>query len=140
MCLTTRQICPLKAKRDITVYKILKINPLGKLYTPCTYVEVKVGETMDASCQKTQEYSRKLVSTKHQLLVKEIGGGMIHSYVDENFALVMTNWIDYKWAIVKCTIPKGTLYYISFNNTQICSKKLIINKIIHSNERKSQKD
>lgn len=133
MCLVTKQICPLRAKRDITVYKILKYNLLGSLnlYTPYTATRVKVGETMDDSNEEIHFSVRSCGNA--------ISKGMIHSYTDELYArIVMTaRWdLIYRGVIAECTIPKGTLYYISTHKKTICSKKLRINKIIYRNERK----
>lgn len=110
MCLRTRQKEPLIAKEDIVAYKIaIKV---GIIYY--SYFQ-HFPYTLNADYEETEEGEITKIGDLYS-----IGNGWIHCYQDIPFHYTGTK-------ILKCIIPKGTLYYIRITG-DICSKRLIIVK------------
>lgn len=117
MCLYTRQICPIRARRDIEVYKVLRYDrATGGIITP--YVNFPVlTKTIDVS-EEPMEQGGYFTHT--------IAKGMVHSY---NYLPTLEGCFYQTGFVVKAIIPKGTLYYRGFNN-DCASKKLILKDIV----------
>lgn len=110
MCLRTRQKEPLIAKEDIVAYKIaIKVG-----ITYYSYFQ-HFPYTLNADYEETEEGEITKIGDLYS-----IGKGWIHCYQDLTFHCKGSK-------IIKCIIPKGTLYYIGING-DICSKRLIIVK------------
>ena len=139
MCLFTRQICPIKARKDIVCYKLLSVIPntinvsfdryLGiteytkrtgkrpKYLTPYQAYLVEDIPTKLETHDKTD-----LRKIKYDELHCEIRGGMFHAFTKRIL------WTLDR-VVVKCIIPKGTLYFKGINN-DICAKTLILQEIV----------
>lgn len=116
MSLFTRQICPIRARRDIEVYKVLRYDPeTDKIITPYTHFPV-LTKTMDVS-----EESIK----RGMCFINMVGKGMIHSYSGYP-TLAGRGTLNF---VVKAIIPKGTLYYKGLAD-DYASKKLILKDIV----------
>lgn len=110
MCLLSKQKEPLIAKEDIVAYKIaIKV---GMMYY--SYFQ-HFPYTLNADCEETEEEEITKIGDLYS-----IGKGWIHCYQDIKFHCKGTK-------LLKCIIPKGTLYYIGING-DICAKRLIIVK------------
>ena len=116
MCLYTRQICPIRARRDIKVYKVLRYDrATGGIITPYVHFPV-LTKTIDVS-EEPMEQGGYFTHT--------IAKGMVHSY---NYLPILASYGAASF-VVKAIIPKGALYYRGFHN-DCASKKLILKDII----------
>ena len=127
MCLITKQICPIRARKDITVYKVLEKNLTNTKYiTPFTRTPVVLHETLHA---RGKLYRGKC-KYPHRLLMYEIGCGYIHCYTSLDTIHKFHCMGKYE-VVVKCIIRKGTLYYKSHHGLQICATQVdILDEVI----------
>lgn len=113
MCLTIKgSIIPRVATRDIIVYKLFDIFALrrGGLVSPIIghdFGRYYKGKIIKPS--RLKFYDIKSIIKRH-----EVGGGFIHCYLNPYPNMV------------KCKIPKGTLYYIDKYGDEVCAGKLEI--------------
>lgn len=120
MCLYTRQICPIRARRDIEVYKVLRYNRVtDEIITPYVLFPVLT---------KTMEAFEESMKQEYRFAMRIITKGAVHSY---NYLPILTGFAGYGAVsfVVKAIIPKGTLYYRGVNN-DCASRKLILKDII----------
>ncbi len=139
MCLEKKSRIPRIATKDIIVYKIL-IPKYHELFTPYYNDNIEIGKTYKGT------FSRYSIWIKHKpraftnniicflislFFSKIISSGYIHSYNNYNIIFNTNNWFygNY-YLIVKCIIPKGTLYFIG-KDGDIASRKLKYVKIIN---------
>ena len=125
MCLFTKQICPLRARKDIVCYKRFELVRLPNSFfslmtTPVrgTMVRVPTDEpTVMIAYPDSIEKIRIENATNPR---SQIYGGMIHAYTKIEYS-------ESPWhlAIFKCIIPKGTLYYKGTSG-DICAKKMLV--------------
>lgn len=117
MCLITNLKKPLVAKQDIVVYKELTVDEEGRIFTPFQHKEVRSSELI------IYIYDNK-VSRKDYNGLTSISEGFIHAYTNppETFYKI-------------CIIPKGTLYFVSSDLQEVCSKHIVfideIEKVIN---------
>lgn len=136
MCLYTRQILPIRAKKDITCYKTLRpvplynadstIGPAARFETPFMNTPVNVpGTLIPGRCfLKFPLYRNR----DNKLYMYNIDKGFIHAYTRQGEA---EKCISFPFVVIaECTIPKGTLYFISYDKEEICAKQLILNHIV----------
>lgn len=149
MCLYSKQILPRRAKKDIIVYKQLiddirlgmmtpfqefKIKPedFGKVLETTGYKCIRPIHSFDQSrfaisigyfhCFKT--FPMKLIGTR-------VRGS---SYLFDGWTFKKPNHLlSHSYVLVECIIPKGSQYWVGINN-DICSDKLILNRILSSTE------
>lgn len=115
MCLYKGHVFPKLAQSDIVVYKkLIKIKQRSKtIYnTPFIKTKVKIGETIKCS-----------IPAIFGIFTKQIEGSGVHSYSSERIA---AQKLGDNHVIVKSIIPKGSLYYMSDDETEIASSKLIL--------------
>ncbi len=132
MCLLTKQIMPIKARKPIVVYKVLleqkyrlSDNPF---ITPWMYEKTGLNRLLIATGEKT--------TVKSGIEgIRVVGPGYIHCY---------TNIKDARWArkyliqhftcfatvIVKCIIEPSTRYYKSWNGEEIAADAVFIKEKI----------
>lgn len=142
MCLRTRQICPIKARKDIVCYKRLSIvhktisvsfdRDIGiteytkrtgkrpKYFTPYQRYLIDDIPTKLETHDKTDV--RKLEYSVYGENCRVVHGGMFHAYTERVLRTLAC-------IVVKCIIPKGTLYFKGTDN-DICAKTLILQEII----------
>lgn len=123
MCLSSKWIFPRKAKEDIVVYKEVYCDKEDNIYSP--YMLTKIGNIKNLPISfkaKWLDIEERIEWILFQNL-KSIGAGYIHSYSSLDYICVS---VKRPTCIYKCIIPKGTKYHKSKNDTQYCSKKLII--------------
>lgn len=124
MCLTKKSMIPRIALKDIVVYKILIKDSKGNLFTPIVCDHVKLGYTYKGIFGISNDELRNQRSLISSLFSKYITSGYIHSYTDKYYAACR-----YTGRLVKCIIPKGTLYFIG-DDFDIASRKLKYVEII----------
>lgn len=136
MCLFTKQIMPIKARNYITCYKVVRRYPhrtgLNKYKTPY----------MRTSIQLYKEYNVNgpIKATKTVTPMFSVEGGYIHccTTLDSAKHWLKRNYHLFKhekkvfsqYAIIKCIIPPGSLYYKNYNGTEIATKKLLTREIV----------
>ena len=119
MCLNIKKDQkPKIAKRNITVYKVVDKED-NELTTPWYFLVVEIGE----------EYSSKLIiqSDSFNPIITE----GLHSFADLEEATADAE--DDALVLIKCIIPKGSIYYKGidcFNNQSYASNKLKYIKIL----------
>lgn len=142
MCLQSKWIFPRKAKKDIVCYKVLVKNANGFLKTP--YQKFPIGYikelpiTVEGGKGKSiKQYIKNIIfiykqipSIISQLKCKE--EGYIHAFNNLNnaelFVYCYNTFYDERLIVIKCIIPKGTLFHISA--CEICAKKMEILEIV----------
>ena len=158
MCLFTFQIMPIKARRQITVYKVVKrkykkrkpiyTTPIMKRHVYLNQPMVDEGRKMpkDRSffTKKGDYVNISKRPRKDAKPIYTIEEGYIHccATIDDAIRWIETNRhlfpsngksilkYMYNWAIIECTIEPGTLYYKSFENDQLCAKSLTPKNIV----------
>ena len=118
MCLTTKQRCPKIAWKPITTYKVV--------YTPDNHqpfltlfqsFPVRIGGIYKETLINIFR-SRKKFSKGYEMYFG------LHSYTNEDFSRAIARcYKDHGTRIVKCTIPRFSLYWIG-NSNDIVSNKL----------------
>lgn len=122
MCLITKQILPIRARKDIVVYKVLEVHRshvYGKTFrTPYRWTPVTLHTTLYA---RGNVYKKRIPSLES--LKYEVGRGYIHCYTSMR-ALRKYNIYGGSTTAVKCIIRKGTLYYKSYDDIEICATQV----------------
>ena len=137
MCLKTRMIAPIRARKDIMCYKILVTvnkysqccinishNPLV-LVTPYMGYEMEVGKPYNIE-PTTNIYKKRIIidSCGRRCIDK----GFFHVYTSLEEAT--RNAYQSRPSIIQCIIPKGTLYYKSEDGLTMCAKSIMLQKRI----------
>lgn len=138
MCLEKKSRIPRIATKNIIVYKILKSED-NKLFTQFYGYKVEIGKTYKGIFDKYH------IFIKHGLRIftnniicflislfysKFITSGYIHSYSSyANIPYIFKYCYINNYYIIKCIIPRGTLYFIGKDN-DIASRKIKYIKII----------
>lgn len=132
MCLLTKQICPIKAKKPIVVYKVLleyKYRLSDKRFmTPWRYEEAGLNRHLIATGKKMAVLS----GVKN---FRAVGPGYIHCYTKIEYAkwarkYHMQYFRAFAIVIVKCIIEPGTRYYKSWDGEEIAADSIFIKEII----------
>lgn len=141
MCLRTKMICPQRARKDIICYKVVTEykNKSGNTayVTPFLCADIELFSTMKAKENIKMAYISKMeypITTKgggvmyvkriNEYIVQE---GYIHCYVHIDGAIRFkhhNSLNSYALKIIRCIIPKGTLYYKSTDKQEICAKQI----------------
>ena len=143
MCLQSKWIFPRKATKDIVCYKILIKNENEYLKTP--YQNFSIGTIKELpiimeggksksikqyiKCIKDLYRHSKDIVYSIMTGLKRKEEGYIHAYThlhDAKWIAAISKPLYRNYIIVKCIIPKGTSYHISFDGMEICAKKMII--------------
>lgn len=141
MCLTKTKRLPRIATKDITVYKVLmEIN--GNLLTPYQDYPVEIGKTYIGSFKDCyvsvphllykSYFLYKIYNYICSIFSKDITGGYVHSYSSEQAAHYSCRYLSHfsPMYVVKCTIPKGSIYFIGESGSQYASSKLRYSTIV----------
>lgn len=141
MCLTKTKRLPRIAINDIVVYKVLlEVN--GNLLTPYQNYPIEIGKTYTGSFEDCYVSAPRLLNKSYfrykiyhyicSIFSKNITGGYIHSYRSEQVAYYSCRyWSHFSPTyVVKCVIPKGSIYFIGEYGCECASNKLRYNKII----------
>lgn len=138
MCLYTKQICPLRARKDIVCYKGFElaytINGFRTMRTAVRGILVNVPKideptVMVAYPENCIEKLRTIDTIRDRDNAKfRIYGGMIHAYTKLEYC--KSPW---PLAIFKCIIPKGTLYYKGTLG-DICAKKMLVVEQVNTSQ------
>lgn len=134
MCLTKTKRLPRIAIKDIVVYKVL-LEVDDNLLTPYQDYPVEIGKTYTGSfkeCYSSTGLLHKIYHYICSIFNKNITGGYIHSYYDEQAAKICSKyWCRfYPTYVVKCVIPKGSIYFIGENGRECASIKLRYDEIV----------
>lgn len=122
MCLFKKSRIPKIAIKDIVVYKVLNVYKHdGKKYYE-TYVR-----DFPVNLNETVKGVFRIDSFLISLFSDIIEDGYIHSYT--NLKRAKSECIIKNRCVVKCIIPKGTLYWEGYED-ELASRKLKYNKII----------
>ena len=137
MCLTTKQICPIRARKDIVVYKVLiksrKFVNRNVYYTPVMGKYIELHKTFYATTTNKNNDKRKAYYPSKGRY--DITSGFIHCYTNRTdiphisgIRLFGRLYIILHRAetavMVKCIIRKGTLYYKSYDGIEICATQV----------------
>lgn len=126
MCLIKAHKIPKIATKDIMVYKIVYEDIGGNLKTMMRHSPVKLNTTIKGKFKKR-------INLINSLFDKFIEDGFIHAYTNIRHAKCALKlreensceleFFHAKFRIVKCVIPKYTLYYVG-KHYDIASRKL----------------
>lgn len=113
MCLIIKKNQKAKrAKKDITVYKIVEQDVLGEsiLSTPFQHATIAIGEKYETNKQFKAESNCNYAEDE-----KFINKGLFHSYptykdAENSLKFMGSIHTTLKIGIAKCIIPKGSLY------------------------------
>lgn len=124
MCLTSKWRFPRKAKEDIICYKIL-ISNFDYYFSPyrAELVDIQKEYKAEGESFKWKDGYKKDI-------------GYIHAYTLQHDASRCCIWENsshhyLRYVVFKCIIPKGTLYRISRNGRECCSKKIKFLEIVN---------
>lgn len=141
MCLTKTKRLPRIAIKDIVVYKVL-LEVDGNPLTPFQNYPVEIGKTYTGSftdCYVSAPHllykSYFLYKIYHYICSissKDITGGYIHSYYNKLSAKICAKYWHYfhPTYVVKCVIPKGSIYFIGESGYECASTKLRYDEIV----------
>lgn len=149
MCLVTRRIFPYKMDSEITVYKVFIRHGDRHLYTPFMDKVYYFDKPVVLKDSLFPILSRE---DAYDTLKRIVTKGYMHAYVfrqsAENMAeyLARRNYVqyfnygisgmDFFFPVVyECRIPKSSLYFVSHNGTEICSKRIKLVGEIYSCEK-----
>lgn len=139
MCLYSKQILPRRATKDITVYKVV-CKLLNCVYqTPFKGFlihENHFGKVI--TDEKPKHIVREDIFIRRPSLrrlgtgVTMVESGYFHACQtpEDAYNFCLRNLL-YKALILKCTIPKGALYWKGTSG-DICSNKIIFNSVYHN--------
>lgn len=114
MCLIIKENQEAKrAKKDITVYKIVEQGEKGILSTPFQHVTIAIGKKYETSEQFKVESDES--NCNHEEDEKVVGKGLFHSYptykdAEDSLKFMQSVHTTLKFGIAKCIIPKGSWY------------------------------
>ena len=127
MCLYTKMIAPQRAKKDIICYKLFDCPRIDRgiltWRTPFKKYLMIMGTL------HTIPENEPLIPKPYygNLPLKRIEKGFFHAYTIPEEALYhKTSWMT----IIRCIIPKGTLYYKSTDKSEICAREIKLEKTI----------
>lgn len=139
MCLYTRQILPIKAQKRIIVYKVVKRYPHKtrdqKYRTPCIKKSIQLFHdyTVDG-ITKVVNTAPVYMGNGKFVQMRTVEHGYIHccttldaakTWLHKNHHLFPRNKKQpFHWGIIKCWVEPGTLYYKSYDGTQMAVKSL----------------
>lgn len=126
MCMITKSDRLFVATEDILCYKIM-CSDLRSLVQEFQYELNKLYETEFSFIKDLVINDKTLIAIKngfHSYISKDVLIEKELPFVDDPDTFI----------IVECTIPKGAEYYTSVYGSYYCSNKIIINKIIATNE------
>lgn len=126
MCLSTKQMCPLRAQKDIVCYKIFTYS-FDEFHMMTPYLRkhvlrpTKNNPTLMDDTDFDVEINNATVKYPDGRIckVKCIGYGMIHAYTQPRILCGPGGFL------YKCIIPKNTLYYKGMFG-DICAKKMLV--------------
>ena len=111
------------AKRDITVYKVLRKSPTGNMVTPYKEMLIKLGGTYISRLKRENDGSEMIITRG------------LHSFATLKEAREeFYSWGGDDHIVVKCIIPKGAKYYRGLFGWTKRWKCLSSNKIVYINE------
>lgn len=111
MCLTVGNNIALVAKKDIVVYKQLRLDWHGTLVTPYQRTRVELNSTLKA--EGNCDYEWKIGEKTN------IENGFVHAYTRDTDSLIY-------YATFKAIIKEGTTYYAQDDLSQIAARELYI--------------
>jgi hypothetical protein len=139
MCLRSKTNIPEIAKEDIVCYKIIERVSSNKYKSPYQGDEIIFNKTIIASKPTKKFNMMPTVDVDLKTIIGYyIGEGFIHAFIiKENAKCSVLNhyyFLNFEGTtIVKCIIPKGSRYFISIDNVEICSDRMMItDEIIYS--------
>lgn len=124
MCLISETNQPTIATEDIVCYKI--ITPENR--TPCTNTHVNILHRLGVKPFKAK--GDIIINISASGRYYNIEGGMIHTFCNLNYTLIHADNFAIGFPIYECIIPKGTEYFVSSDEEEYCSKKIIFKKRI----------
>lgn len=137
MCLYTKQICPLRAKKDIVCYKWVEeatapifneIKTDAKYLTPFYHMPIDVGKTYTVEETKKKSTDMSIIAANYYNArgVYKVEDGYIHCFTKVLYAetAITFNTSAFGQHIIECIIPKGTLYYIEVSKKEIAAKEI----------------
>ena len=133
MCLYTKQICPLRARKDIVCYKKFHVWNISLQTYYRLYIIAKPTENHPTLMDDTDA---PLCIQKYESFIRrgvkyQICRGMIHAYKTK--PVFHSSEFGYpSMGLYKCIIPKGTLYYVGTDN-DICAKKMLVIEEVNPN-------
>lgn len=132
MCLLTKQIMPIKARKPIVVYKVLLEQKYclsdNRFITPWMYEKTELNKHLIAAGKKVAVRSG----------IKDyyaVGPGYIHCYTKIEYArwarkYFMQHFMAFANIIVECVIEPGTRYYKSWDGEEIAADAVFIKEKI----------
>lgn len=129
MCLETRQICPLRARKDIVCYKLFLSNDYHD-FMKTLYIDYYIKKPTEG-CPTTMDDTDKPLSISRFGWTRQVRAGMIHAYKTKA-AADNDPICRFKRHTYKCIIPKGTLYYVGVYG-DICAKKMLVIEEVNPN-------
>lgn len=133
MCLLTRQIMPIKARKPIVVYKVLLRH---YYYSNNEFITPWMREKTGLNRLLTANGEKAVVQSGIEN-VYAVSSGYIHCYTkirDARFTKKyhIQNCAVYKTVITKCIIEQGTRYYKSWDGKEIAADSVFIREIIET--------
>lgn len=132
MCLLTKQICPIRAKKPIVVYKVFLEQRYclsdNTFITPWMYEKTKLNRLLVATGKK--EAVRSGIKD-----YRAVGPGYIHCYTNIENAkwarkYLLQHFTCFASVIVKCIIEPSTRYYKSWDGKEIAADAIFIKEKI----------
>lgn len=130
------------AQKDFNVYKVLRSNGKNSLLiSPFRYFPYSLGKEYKAEIHVEDAifpYEKDIINEglhcySEHCMVRQLNG---YIKVDNSSGRPLEcynvpSYPSYFLVVIKCTIPKGTVYYEN-GNGEIVTEKYILNKVVHA--------
>ena len=127
MCLYSRTPIPSIAQEDIICYKMFEVSPIWENLLMTPYM-LDIVKSNDFPCMFVASSNKCIIPVYEAsgILGYQIGPGFIHAYTRN----IKDDITFHRYCIVLCKIHKGTKYYVSRGENEICASEMELIKII----------
>lgn len=131
MCLQTKWKKPKKAEKNIICYKLFDNDEFCSQVQNFKYEVGKKYKTELIITKDICAYDQQAANSRDELLIDEllsISKGFHTARYPKRFDT--TKWDSHSGIIVKCIIPKGSLYYSGLTNLLVSNQLIVTGEIV----------
>lgn len=129
MYLFTKQLLPKRAKKPITVYKMVYQRNF-QYFTPFMHIPIKLKDCITATGPLT---GHPRFDADGKYVINTVSNGYIHAYKDFENAKNWCRWFNKisasNYRVLVCVVEPGTLYYA--DHSEICARSLTVKGVMY---------